>query len=127
MSTESSSDVSQDANHDQTQARIRRLLDQRIEPGQVITEKRIVGGALGFMVDDHLCCAIGKRGLTVRVGPEAKASALGEANVVPHLVGQRETAAFVIVLAEGYQTDVDLGAWIDRGLQFIATLGSASD
>jgi hypothetical protein len=103
--------------HD-TADRVRRLLAERSD----VAEQPIVGGGLGFMVNGHLCCAVTKRGLTVRLGPDGKAAALSEPYVVPHLVGERETKAFVVVEPEGHAGDL-LEAWVNRGLSFVTTLG----
>ncbi|MEL6984792.1 MAG: TfoX/Sxy family protein [Actinomycetota bacterium] len=100
--------------------RVRRLLADTTS--QPVTEKRIIGGGHGFLVDGNLCCAVTTRGLTVRVGPADKASALTEAHVVPHLVGSRETSAFVVVQADGFATDDALAAWVQRAIRFVATL-----
>jgi len=97
--------------------RVRTILAARSD----VVEKPIVGGGLGFMVDGHLCVAVTRRGLTVRVGAAGKAQALGESFVVPHMVGKRETKAFIVVEAGGID-DEALASWIDRGLQFVATL-----
>jgi hypothetical protein len=102
----------------ETAARVRDLLSARSD----VEEKTIVGGGLGFMVGGHLCCAVGKRGLTVRLGADGKAEALQKAHVVPHLVGKRETKAFVIVEPEGYEDDAALASWIARASRFVATL-----
>jgi hypothetical protein len=102
----------------ETVERIRRLLSARSD----VVEKRIVGGALGFMVGGHLCCAVSVRGLTVRVGAEGKAEALGEPHVGRHLVGNRETRAFVVVEPDGYRDDAALAVWLERGLRFVGSL-----
>ena len=102
----------------ETVERVRHLLAGRTD----VVEKTIVGGGIGFMVGGHLCCAVTNRGLTVRVGPAGKAGALAEPNVVPHLVGKRETKAFVVVERAGYSEDTALKRWVFRGLEFIATL-----
>ena len=86
-----------------------------------VAEKRIVGGGHGFLVAGHLCCAVTARGLTVRVGPEARTDALAEPSVIPHRVGSRQTKAFVIV-ADGLDDEAELGRWVERGLAFVATL-----
>ena len=101
-----------------TADRIRRLLSGRAD----VVEKRIIGGGLGFMVGGHLCCGVTARGLTVRVGPNAKDDALAAPNVRPHEVGGRQTAAFVVIEPDGYRDDDLLLMWIQRGLRFVATL-----
>jgi hypothetical protein len=102
----------------ETAARVRRLLSDRSD----VVEKTIVGGGLGFMVGGKLCCAVTSRGLTVRLGATAKTHALREPYVVPHMVGKRETKAFVVVETDGYSQDEALAAWVRRGLDYVATL-----
>ncbi|MBT8203150.1 MAG: TfoX/Sxy family protein [Acidimicrobiia bacterium] len=97
---------------------IRRMLSGRGE----VSEKRIVGGGLGFMVDGHLCCGISRRGLTVRVGPDGKESALQEPHVRPLAFGKREAAAFIVVEPAGLRDGDAVADWVERGLRFVATL-----
>lgn len=105
--------------YDESQAdRVRQSLTARNDVG----EKRIVGGGLGFMVAGHLCVGVSHRGLTVRVGPEAKASAVAEPQVGPLLVGSRETAAFVVVDWDALQQDEALAGWVARAVTFVETL-----
>ena len=98
--------------------RIRCLLAERND----VVEKRIVGGGLGFMISGHLCCGVSDRGLTVRVGPDARSEALAMPNVRPLEFGDRQASAFIVVDSDGYQTDAQLAAWIERGVRFVATL-----
>lgn len=103
---------------EQIAERVRGILSARSD----VVEKPVVGGGCGFMVGGHLCVAVGSRGLTVRVGAEGKAQALNEPNVVPHLVGKRETRAFIVVEPDGIREDEALASWVERGLRFVATL-----
>ena len=105
-----------------TAARVRAYLEALSERPRV-EEKPMVAGGLGFMVRGNLCVGVRNDGLTVRVGPDARESALCEPHVVPHLVGGRATKAFVVVEPDGYDDDADLARWIDRGLAFVETLG----
>lgn len=98
--------------------RIRQLLSQRDD----VVEKQIVGGGLGFMISGHLCCGVSDRGLTVRVGPDAKSEVLAMAHVRPLEFGGRQAAAFVVVEPDGYRADEQLAAWIERGVRFVGTL-----
>jgi hypothetical protein len=102
-----------------TADRIRAIFE---DLGVLAEERPIIGGALGFCVDGKLCCAVRTDGLTVRVGPAAKHELVGRPHVLPHLVGRRETAAFVVIEPAGYDTDDSLSEWIRRGLQFVRTL-----
>ena len=98
-------------------ARVRQALSGRSD----VVEKRIVGGGLGFMVAGRLCCAVTTRGLTVRVGAEGKEEVLGMPYVRPHLVGGRETKAFVVVEPAGLSDDETLETWVARGVRFVET------
>ena len=99
--------------------RVRRLLSDRSD----VVEKRIVGGGWGFMVDGHLTCGVSTRGLTVRVGAAAIDDALAHDHVRRLELGGRPTAAFVVVEPDGYRDDDALRHWVERGLQFVETLG----
>lgn len=105
--------------HDRAIAdRVRRRLGDRTD----VVEKPIIGGGLGFMVGGHLCCGVSVRGLTVRVGPDAKTESVAQEHVHPLIVGKRETAAFVVVESCGPVDEASLNAWVDRGLRFVDTL-----
>lgn len=101
-----------------TADRIRRLLAGRAD----VVEKRLGGGGLGFMVDGNLCCGVSSRGLTVRVGPEAKADAVAKPYVSPLAFGGRETAAFFVVEPAGYASPASLEEWVEEGLRYVDTL-----
>ncbi len=99
--------------------RVRQLLAGRRD----VEEKRIVGGGLGFMVGGNLCVGVSDRGLTVRVGPDAKTEMVARPHVRPLVLGSRETAAFVVVDWDALEVDAELTEWIERGLSFVETLG----
>lgn len=101
-----------------TAERVRRILSDR--PG--VVEKRMVGG-LSFNVHGSMCCGVTGTALMIRVGPEARDRTLAEPHVRPMVLGGKTLAAFVCVDPEGFATDDALRAWIQRGLDFVATLG----
>lgn len=105
-----------------TVERVRRLLSERSDVVKDVVEKGIVGGGWGFMVGGHLCCGVSSRGLTVRVGPDGMDDALAQPHVRPLEFGGRRTAAFVVVEPDGYGEDRTLTQWVERGLDFVATL-----
>jgi TfoX/Sxy family transcriptional regulator of competence genes len=101
-----------------TAERVRRLLSDR---GDVV-EKRVVGG-LCFMVGGKMACSVsGRGGLLVRVGPEAMERVLHEPHVAPMRMGTRTMSGFVRVDAPGYRSDAALAKWVQRGVDFVATL-----
>lgn len=107
---------------DRRQATIERV--RELLSGHEVRETSLVGGGLGFMVDGNLCCGVSERGLTVRVGKDARDAALAEPHVGPLMVGKRRPSAFVVVEPAGYEYDDEaLQTWVGRGLAFVATLG----
>ena len=97
--------------------RVRRILSR----GHHVAEKTMMGG-LVFMVDGHMCCALSRGKLMVRVGREARAALLALPHVEPMGFGGRQPIGFIRVAPAGYRTDAALATWIERGLAFVATL-----
>jgi TfoX/Sxy family transcriptional regulator of competence genes len=106
---------------EETAGRVRKLLSNCA----AVTEKKMMG-SLCFMVKGRMCCSVsGRGGLLVRVGADAQQSALGEPHVSPMGMGGRTMTGFVRVAPEGYRTEGALKRWIERGLDFVATMPSA--
>ena len=107
---------------ERTAERVRGLLSGRGD----VAERKMMGG-LSFMVQGHMCCSVsGRGGLMVRVGADAQDSALREPHVEPVEMGGRAMTGFVRVDPQGYQTEDALRRWVERGLDFVATLPPAS-
>jgi TfoX/Sxy family transcriptional regulator of competence genes len=100
-----------------TVERLRRILSSR----QDVVEKRMIGG-LSFMLNGNMCCGVTSAGLMVRVGREGLEQALSKQHVRPMEFAGRHLAGFVCVDPEGYRTDTALAAWVQRGIDFAATL-----
>lgn len=100
-----------------TADRLRALFAGRTD----IAEKRMVGG-LSFVVNGTMCCGVNGSALMVRIGPNAREAALSEPHVRPLEMGGRPVRAFVLVDPDGFSTDAALTAWVQRGLDFVATL-----
>lgn len=101
--------------------RVRRILSNRND----VVEKRMVGG-LSFMVGGSMCCGVVGSALMIRVGAEARDRILAEVHVRPMEFAGRRLAGFVLVDPDGFRTDAALAAWVQRGLDLIATLPSLS-
>jgi TfoX-like protein len=101
---------------EQTAERVRRSLR-----GRTVVEKRMVGG-LSFILDGSMCCGVTGNRLMVRVGPEALERTLGMPHVQPMKLGGRRLTGFVLIDPAGYRTDAALNAWVQRGIDFVATL-----
>ncbi|HXJ32184.1 MAG TPA: TfoX/Sxy family protein [Gemmatimonadales bacterium] len=100
-------------------ARVRRVLARRRD----VVEKRMVGG-LSFIVRGSMCCGVTGDRLMVRVGPEARARMLAKPHTEPMQFAGRPLAGFICVKPAGYRTDEALRTWLQRGIDFVATLPS---
>jgi TfoX/Sxy family transcriptional regulator of competence genes len=108
---------------EKTAERVRRALSGR--PG--VVEKRMVGGR-SFIVNGNMCCGVTSTGLMVRLGNEGAKRALTEPHVRPMEFGGRRLLGFVEVEPDGYRRDKALAKWVQRGLEFAASLrGKGSD
>jgi TfoX/Sxy family transcriptional regulator of competence genes len=92
------------------------LMDER-----GITERKMFGG-LGFLVRGNMCVALWLDGLVVRVGPDGYQEALRLPFVSEFDVTGRPMNGWVVVSADGVDSDRDLRAWIERGLTFVRAL-----
>jgi TfoX/Sxy family transcriptional regulator of competence genes len=100
-----------------TAERVRRILSGR---GDVV-EKKMVGG-LSFSVKGAMCCGVTSTGLMVRVGADARDQVLAEPHVRPMEFAGRSLAGFVCIEPLGFRTDKQLAAWVQRGIDFAASL-----
>jgi TfoX/Sxy family transcriptional regulator of competence genes len=104
---------------EKTAERVRRALSGRRD----VVERKMMGG-LCFMVSGSMCCGVTGSALMVRVGREAYLRMLAEPHVRPLEFAGRRPTGFVLVDPEGYRTHPALATWIQRGIDFVATLGS---
>ena len=80
-------------------------------------------GGLKFMLNGNMLCSVtGRGGLLIRVGEKDREAVLKEPHVGSMKLGARTLAAFVLVDPAGYRTDAALRKWLQRGLDFLATL-----
>ncbi len=86
-----------------------------------ITEKKMFGG-VGFMLHGNMCVGVWQTSLIVRLGPEQAAMALKEPNVFEFDVTGRPMKGWIMVEAEGMETDEQLRGWIKRAVEFVETL-----
>ena len=93
-----------------------------LSPLPDIDEKRMMGG-LVFLLRGHMCCGVSDNGLLVRVGPDARDTALTEPHVGPlDIGGGRQPKALIRVAPEGVAEDKALTQWVSRGLLFAGSL-----
>jgi TfoX/Sxy family transcriptional regulator of competence genes len=89
--------------------------------GVEVTEQKMFGG-ICFMSGGNMLACASKRGLLVRVGKDAHASALARPHTSPMEMGGRLMAGYVFVSADGFAQDVDLRAWLALAESYVATL-----
>jgi hypothetical protein len=88
-----------------------------------MVEQRMVGGR-SFLVGGSLCCGVTGTALMVRVGPEGREWALAQPHVRPMVLGGRALGGFVCVESEGYASEAALAGWVQRGLDYVASLSA---
>ncbi len=101
---------------------------RRVLAGQGgVSEKKMVGGGLSFLVNGNMCCGVRGQGLMVRVGLDGREQALGEPYVQPMLLGGRALSGFIIVEPAGFEADDALARWVQRGLDVAVRLPAKPD
>jgi len=98
-------------------SRIRQTLAGR----RGITEKKMFGG-IGFLLNGNMCVGVSQTSLIVRLGPEQADEARRQPNVVEFDVAGRPLKGWVMIEAEGIDTDEQLTAWIQQAVEFVETL-----
>ena len=79
-------------------------------------------GGVGFLWQGNMCVGVWKTSLIARLGPEQGDAALAEPHVQPFDVTGRPMRGWVMVEADGLDTDEQLAVWIDRAVAFAKTL-----
>ena len=83
-----------------------------------LNDRKMFGG-IAWMLDGNMAVGVIGDELIVRVGPENTERALAEPNTRPFDTMGRPAKGFVMVRADD---DATLHAWIDRGLDYAASL-----
>jgi hypothetical protein len=86
-----------------------------------LESKRMFGG-VGFMIGGNMACGVHDDRLIVRVGPDAYESALSRPDTAVFDLTGRPMKGWITVGPDGYSSDADLAAWVQRGLDFALTL-----
>jgi TfoX/Sxy family transcriptional regulator of competence genes len=86
-----------------------------------LSERKMFGG-LCVMVNGHMCVGIVGDELMVRVGPDAYADALAHPDAREMDFTGRPMRSMVFVRPAGVAKPAQLEHWVDRGLDFVATL-----
>ena len=99
--------------------RVREMLDEPELPG--LAEKKMFGG-IAFMLRGNLACGVLKDELIVRVGPERYKEAIQKPHTKLFDFSGKPMKGWVMVKPGGYESDGDLGGWIQQGVQFALSL-----
>jgi hypothetical protein len=97
--------------------RVRKVLEDM--PG--FTERKMFGG-IGFMLMGNMACGVNKDDLIVRVGPDRYEEGLSQAHTRPFDMTGRPMKGWVVVVPEGLRSDVELGRWLDQGVELALSL-----
>lgn len=89
------------------------------DPG--IAEKRMFGG-IAFLYQGNMAVGVTGHDLMVRVGPDATDAALARPGARIFDMTGRPMRGWVVVAGEAVAEDDALGAWIDEGHAFAASL-----
>lgn len=86
-----------------------------------LTEQKMFGG-ICFMSRGNMVACASQRGLLVRVGKDAHASALARPHARVMEMRGRTMQGYVFVSAEGFAEDDDLRSWLALAERYVATL-----
>jgi TfoX/Sxy family transcriptional regulator of competence genes len=86
-----------------------------------IEEKKMFGG-LGFLLNGAMLVGVWKDSMIVRIGPDGHEVAILEANVKEFDITGKPMKGWVLIEPAGVQNDLQVKAWIQRALKFVAKL-----
>src|SRR5262249_29505131 len=94
---------------------------QRLARKQGGEEKKVFGG-IGFRLGGNMLVGVWKDSLIVRLGPDGGDEALLEPHVREFDITGRPMKGWVLVAPEGVENDDQLTGWVQRAVDFVATL-----
>ena len=97
-----------------TAERIANLLDLK---GIAFEQKRMFGGDC-FMVDDKMCIGTYKGGIMARIDPIESETLTQRQSASQMTHGGKPMKGYLFVEPEGYDSDIDLGFWVDKCVAF---------
>lgn len=79
-------------------------------------------GGVGFLLHGNICVGVWKTSLIARLGLNQAESALNEPYVEEFDITGRPMKGWVMVEADGIESDEELSAWIQRSVNFVSKL-----
>ena len=97
--------------------RVQQVLDE-LQPPQLVGKKMF--GGVGFVVQGNMACGVLRNKLVVRVGAERYEETMAKPHAIPF--DPTPMKGWVMVVAEGLESDQDLTQWVERGGEFALSL-----
>jgi hypothetical protein len=85
------------------------------------TEREMFGG-IAFLINGNMAVGVSGDELMVRVGKDAHDEAVALPGARIFDMSARPMRGWVVVAPEGFASDADLEAWIDRGVSYAESL-----
>lgn len=86
-----------------------------------LVEKKMFGG-VGFLLQGNMCVGVWKSSLIVRLDPAEAEALLQQPNVRVFDITGRPMKGWLLVEADGLETDEELTQWLERAKQFVRSL-----
>lgn len=84
-------------------------------------EKKMFGG-VGFLLHGNMCVGVWKDSLIVRTGPDQYQPALSRPHVREFDITGRPMRGWIMIDADGLETDDQLSYWVREAIDFVSTL-----
>jgi TfoX/Sxy family transcriptional regulator of competence genes len=94
---------------------------QALRSSRQIKERKMFGG-IAFLLSGNMLVGVWQTSLIVRLGPERSADAFAKPYVLPFEISGRPTKGWVLVEADGLESDRQLAEWIERAMEFVSML-----
>jgi TfoX/Sxy family transcriptional regulator of competence genes len=86
-----------------------------------LVEKKMFGG-VGFLLRGYLCVGVWKTSLIVRLDPAQAEALLTQPHVHVFDITGRPMKGWLLVDADGLESDTQLAQWVEMAKQFVLTL-----
>ncbi len=93
----------------------------QLKSAQGVTEKKMFGG-IGFLVNGNMACGVNKQDLIVRLSDDDFQQALKQPRVRIFDMAGKPMKGWILVSAEGYDSDQALQSWVQKGVAFAKSL-----